>query len=152
MTYSPNLPISSGWKSTLANAFQTLRRVKFIVEETFSFGDFNPQTNYNGMAATGLNEYRARYLKIGKFFLFSYDSLATVAAPFTNNVTITIPYTVKGDRQQGGGAVVSNGGAGESGFFTAVADTNTVIFHRVNDGNWGAGFLEIVCNGFIEIK
>lgn len=155
MSYSPNLPVSSGWKSTIENAFQVLRRIKFIIEGDFSFGDFDPQTNYQGMTTSGYQVYRARYLKIGDMFWFSYNSLASVAAPLTSTITITIPFTAKtrvGDRQQGGAGFTSSAGAAECAFWNILSGTNTVRFHRYAGNNWAAGFVELAVNGFIEVN
>jgi hypothetical protein len=152
---SPNLPINTSWRSTLANAFQTLRRIAFLTEQVFQWGDFDPQIDWQGMAASTVLINRSRYLKIWRFFWFSVDFQATLAAPFTNYITIQIPSTVAPDSPttfQAGGTMIQNAGALEAGFWFATSSQNTLKFERTASGNFTAGAARIWGNGFIEVN
>jgi len=153
VTYSPNLPIGSGWKSTLQAAFQTLRRVKFIIEENFSFGDFDPQVNWNGMTVSAVNIRKARYLKLFKLFFVSVDIQATLAAPLTLNVTITIPETIYGTstEYQSGAGSGNSGGPAVTLVWQAQGTTDKILIYRYDFANYGAGVFRGVFNGFLEI-
>jgi hypothetical protein len=135
-------------------AFQTLRRVKFIVEPDFTWRDFNPNTNFGGMAVTGYEAVEARYMILGKLLFFSVDLRATLAAPFTNYVKFTIPEgkTAKGPKGQGAGAVVWNAGSLTPGHWGAGSNGSTIDF-AITPGyaNYGAGLWIGIANGFIEI-
>jgi len=150
----PNLPVGSGWKSTLTLAFQTLRRIKFVVENTFSFGDFDPQVSWNGMAVSAINIRKARYLKIYKLLFFWVDIQGTVAAPLAAAVIITLPATaagLSGDYQSGGASGQDNGGA-VGQVWQVQATTNLLYIYRYNFVNYTAGVFRGIANGFLEIQ
>lgn len=150
-----NFAVLRSWQQTCTVAFNTLRRIAFIVEDSFQFGDFDPQTNYNGMTLTLYQVKRARFLKIWKFLWLSIDIVGTVAVPLASGITITIPdgCTVAGlaTDYQAFGADVVNNGTSEAGFARAIGLTNAVTFYRTASGNFGAGVSEITANGFLEI-
>jgi len=155
--YSPNLPISSSWKSTLSNAFQLLRRVKFLVEDTFDWGSFNPQVNYTGMTTSNVIVYRARYLKIWKFFWFSIDAAATLAAPLSPYIVIKIPYTIPlssftSDSIQGDACMVMDNSIFEPGLWYGLSKSNEITFIRSGVVNWSAGNNRIITNAFLEVN
>ncbi len=157
MTYFEriNLPISSGWKSTLANAFQVLRRIAFVVPETFSFGDFDPQIDFRGMANAGLITNRARYLKIYKLLFFSLDFEATLGAPLTNYVTITLPegLTAYGEDSFHNGSVqINNAVTGEADFWNCEGGTNLVNIFRTGAVNYTAVATRWHVSGFLEVN
>ena len=151
--YSPNFSLLSNVKETIRIAFTQLRRVRFLVEESFEFGDFDPKTNFNGMVSTAYVIARARYLKIYKFLWFSVDITSTLAAPFTSVINITIPYTAAGSQYtegQAGGALINNNSARESGYWVIHGNTNEIIFVR-SGAAFSAGIDGFSANGFIEI-
>lgn len=149
----PNLPIGSAWKSTLNLAFQTLRRIKFVVAETFSFGDFDPQINWNGMAVSAVNIRRAKYLKIYKLLFFSVDFTGVVAAPLNNSVIVTLPATVAGNSgdAQSAGCSGNDAGAAVALVWQASALTTNLYVYRYNFVNYTAGVFRGIFNGFVEV-
>lgn len=151
--FSPNVSLLSSWRQSITVLLQTLRRVKFVVENTFSFGDFDPQPNWFGMAATNVLIYRARYLRIYKFLWISVDISATLAAPFTNGIGITIPWTLAGDiaSNQAFGARVSNNSVNDSGVVIGNGTFSAVLFIRPVAANFTAGVTRITANGFFEV-
>lgn len=146
-TYTPNV-------SRISALLQALRRVPFVIADTFSMGDFNPEVNWNGMAATDVKVCRARYLKIWSFLWISVDIYATVAAPFTNFITITIPGTIAGDVacNQSFGARVSNNSTNDPGILIGNGTQNFMVFLRPLAANFSAGQARCTANGFLEIE
>ena len=152
--YTPNLAVLSDWITSLTVAFSKLRRISFVVENTFTFEDFDPQTNYLGMTVTNYIVNRARYLKIFGLAWFSLDISATVAAPLANSVTITLPVTCAGDigNKQGAGALLRLVGGDETGYWITDSQVNLITFRRSTAINYAAGVLRIISNGFFEVK
>lgn len=148
--FSPNT-------ANLKSLLLTLRRVPFVIEDTFTFGDFDPQLDFQGMTVTNLRVRRARFLKIWSFFWFSIDFSATLAAPLNTTIRITIPYTTKSSGNpslsfnQGGGAVVVDS-VGADGFWLSGSDTNIIAVFKDNTAIYGAGGARVSLNGFLEIN
>ena len=153
--FSPNFSVDANWKSTISKAFQQLRRVKFVVENTFSFGDFDPQTNFSGMTVTNYRVYRARYLKIFGMLWFSFEITATLAAPLAANVYIIIPGTGPDpdatSAGQSGGAQIRNAGVYETGTWLLVGNTNQLQMNRPAWAAFTAGAAVFRANGFVEV-
>lgn len=152
-----NFTLDAAWRATLNKVFQQLRRVKFVVENSFSFGDFDPEINWNGMAATAVDVRRARYLKIFKMFWFSVDIRATLAAPFAAGVFITLPSVIISNANeksgvQGGGAYMFNAGTAEVGTWSGNAGTNILNAYRPGTAVHTAGAFIFIANGFLEIE
>lgn len=153
MTISPNLKIGRDWRSTLNLAFSVLRRIVFLTPDDFSFGDFDPQTNFNGMAGTVYTVNKARYLKIFKMLWFSIDISATLAAVFTTNITVTMPATANGGTggYQGFVGVGENAGVGELSAAQIQNGTNLLNIYRQAFGAYTAGTWHSRINGFMEV-
>lgn len=154
MTYSPNLPINSGWKSTIQNAFQILRRIKFVVEDDFKWRDFDPQLNFGTMTATAVRVYSMRGLRIGNLFHFEGTIAATLAAVFTTDVKMTIPYAIYAGPTSlitAGSVPVMNAGAWESGWWFGLPNTNELNIRRFPVANYTAGAFMSCVNGTIEV-
>lgn len=157
MTYSPNLPIGTGWKSTLQVAFQTLRRVKFIIENDFRFVEFDPNPSFGGMTVTNYSAPKCRILILNKIAFVSINISATLAAPFTNIVTVTLPDNIitSISASQKGATQIANAGAEEVGIWQSLSGTNTIGFLRTVGGvgtNYSAGVWNIRLNTFLEIE
>lgn len=158
MSFTLNLKVLKDWRSSLSVAFQILRRIQFIVEDTFSWGDFDPQIDWGGMAATGIEVGRCRYLKIWNFLWFSIDIRASLAAPFTTQVGITLPGTSTGGgdyspkRVQGGAMIVYNAGVESIGSHDITDDTNVTYIKRPALAAYTAGLFIVIGTGFIEVK
>ena len=153
--FSINPSLLHGWKQTLTIFFSKIRRVSFVVEDTFSFGDFNPQVNWNGMTATVVSVNRARYLKIWKFFWFSIDISATLAAPFTTSVILTIPHTAYQSSPAGAhitAGLLQNAGAYEVGTCQVAGGSDQMTIFRTALGAYTAGAFLFRANGFIEVQ
>ncbi len=158
MSYSPNLPITSGWKSTLALAFQLLRRIKFIIEEDWSFGSFDPQIDYNGMTTTNNRTVHCRYLKIGKMLFLSLNIQCTLAAPLASSIFMTLPsgcvaanYDDSTNGYQGGPVYLAVNGIAEVGYFFILQNTSLITFKRPTAAAYLAGTFQVRENFFIEI-
>lgn len=158
MTVSPNLKVQKDWRGTLNLAFSVLRRIAFLTPEDFSFGTFDPQTDFAGMAVTNYRVYRTRYLKIFNFLWFSVDMSATLAAPLTNVVYVTIPATasldnatVVGTSGQAVGAAIGNAGGLETGTAQISNGSNRLQFLRATVNNYTAGSASFRANGFLEV-
>lgn len=151
--YTPNLKVLKDWRGSLNVAFSILRRVAFVIEDTFSFGDFNPQTNWQGMTVTNYQVYRARYLKIFKMMWVSLDIRGTVAAPLTTNVSVILPATGGGgedsSQQSSANRLVDNS-VNEVGFSALAKGSNEMYFYRAPIANFTAGPAIITFNGFLE--
>lgn len=149
--FSPNC-------SRLATLLQTLRRVPFVIEDTFTFENFDPQVNWSGMTASNVMINRSCFLKIWNFLWVSVDITATLAAPFASNIQITIPYTAAGgydstnSRRQGGGAYVWDAGVGAVGLWFIISGQSQVFFQKGTPANWAAGTGRISGNFFIEVN
>ncbi|OQB10430.1 MAG: hypothetical protein BWY21_00351 [Parcubacteria group bacterium ADurb.Bin216] len=158
---TPNFKVDSNWKTTLNATFSALRRIRFLTEPVFAFGDFNPLIDFQGMTATNTNNRRCRFLRIYKFLWISVDCAATLAAPFTSVLYLTLPpgCIVKGDdtpnntsvSRQGGGLFLQNAGATESGFWLGIPLQNRLVVQRNASGNFTAGTMRFIFNAFVEI-
>ncbi len=148
--FSPNC-------SRLPTLLQTLRRVPFVIEDTFSMGDFTPVIDWNGMTAADVMITRCRYLKIWNLFWFSIDIYATLSGAFSNAITVGIPFTAAGEyssifyNRQGGGAYVWNNTTSDSGTWNIASQSSNIVFRRTGNANWAAGVGRITANGFIEV-
>jgi hypothetical protein len=153
MSFSPNLKVLTDWRSSLTVSFSLLRRIKFIIEGDFSFGDFDPQSNFNGMTVTNYLVNRARYLRIGNLFIFSLDIRATLAAPFAQAVNYTIPATATGTSAsvQGGGIYGYNAGVADNGAWGITGATNIIYSLRPSLAAYTAGSYIFIANGVIEV-
>jgi len=153
-----SLPINKNIAGTL-RAWRSEIISNFLVSENvFAFGDFDPQINWNGMAATGVIVYRARRLRIFNLMLFSVDIAATLAAPFTNVVTINIPgaallaATAGAEDFQGGAGLIDNAGAGEGSLWQIRGGESNLFIYRAAIANFTAGVMRARINGFIEVS
>lgn len=154
MTFSPNLPISSGWKSTLQNAFQILRRVKFLIDSDFTWTNFDPQLNFGTMTATAVQVYDMRGMRVGNTFFFYGTVGATLAAVFATDVKMTIPYTISSRATSvifGGSIPVMNAGAWESGWWYGLPNSNELNIRRFPVANYTAGAFMSCISGSIEV-
>lgn len=154
MTYSPNLPINSGWKSTVQNAFQVLRRIKFMVEHDFEWTDFDPKLNFGTMTATAVQVYDMRGRRVGNTFEFYGTVGATLAAVFATDVTVTIPYTIASRPTSiifGESIPVMNAGAWESGWWYGLPNTNLVNIRRFPVAAYTAGAFMTCLSGTVEV-
>jgi hypothetical protein len=159
VSYSPNLPISSGWKSTLSNAFQTLRRVKFIIESDFTWRDFDPQFSANGMTVTNYVVLRSRYFKIQNLMWISVNLTATLAAPLNPYIQIVIPGVASALNNststtptQGGSCCLQNAGLEYVGRWRLQALTSILGVTLAPVANFTAGNTEILINAVLEVQ
>jgi hypothetical protein len=154
MTVSPNLKVGKDWRGTLNLAFSTLRRIVFLTPDDFSWGDFDPQINWNGMTATGTIVYRARYLKIFKFVWLSIDIRTTLSGAMTSSIAVTVPFTFGGgiaENQQSHFVRIANN-ANESGMAIGVIDSDQLSFFKVPVVNFVATSLILTLQGVFEAK
>lgn len=159
--YQPNLPILPDWKGTLTVAFAQLRRAVFVVEDSFTWNDFDPQINFNGMTVTNYNLLRSRILKLGKFVSISVHFTATLAAPLAAFFTLKLPYTAgtagvagtsaAGTPYQGGACTLLNSAVQEVGVWKIQQTGDTIFILRSPVANFGAGSLELIFNEVIEV-
>jgi hypothetical protein len=154
--FKPNFSILQDWAQTCTVAFQQLRRISFLTEEIFSFGEFNPQVTWAG-TASAVTIFRARYLKIYKMLFFSIHIQATLAVPFTTTISVRLPYNAAGRIEggsawQGGGAVLFNAGTRESGAWAIQSGTDLLTFVRATAIAYTAGVAAVYANGFIEVE
>ena len=92
--WSPKVSNLSTAKNSVAGLLQIMRRVPFVIEDTFTFKSYEPNLNFNGMGMAGagiLSNYRFRYLKIWKFLFLSFDFTAPLSAPFSNVIYMDLP-------------------------------------------------------------
>lgn len=152
MTYSPNLPISSGWKSTVQNAFQVLRRIKFLVEDDFTWTNFTPTLDFGTMAATGIT-IDMKTMRVANTLFFRGQISATLAAVFGSQVLISLPSNgvVTSGFFLGGSIPVLNAGVWEAGQWVLGSDSNKLRIRRGNVANYTAGLFSCILNGFIEV-
>jgi hypothetical protein len=145
----------SSWQSTFKVFFQQLNKIRFVVEDTFSFGDFDPQIDYDGMTTSAITIYRTRYLKIYKLLWVSIHIDVTLAAPFSSVIRVRIPATattVGGTlSRQGYIFRLQNAGVVEAGALSLNAGADLLQFFRLT-GNYTAGAANIRFNGFFEVQ
>lgn len=143
----------SSWQSTLKVFFQQLNKIKFVIEDTFSFGDFDPQVDWGGMTTTLVTMRRARYLKIWKLLWVSIHVDGTVAAPLTNVIKIAVPATGAGDTSSVQGYIwrLANAGTVEAASLSFNAGSNLLQLFRLSGANYTAGTVSIRFNGFFEV-
>lgn len=153
MTISPNLAVGSDWRGTLNKAFSILRRIVFVDEQTFSWGDFDPQINWGGMAVTLEHIRRARFIKIWKLLFISFHVDATLGAPLTDRVIITIPGTLTGDINSFQDIPVTayDAGALEIGTATGMGTSNNIVFYRPGYAAHNAGAFTVRFNAILEV-
>ena len=154
--FSPNYAVLPTWKSAISVAFQQLRRVRFAVDSTFEWSDFDPQVDYDGAAHTAQVILASRYLLVNKILFFSLDIQATLAAPLSTRVRVTLPRnkTAGGTSSalQCGGTVGVDGGATvEVGSWQIIAGESHLDFRRPGNIAFTAGFFRGIANGFIEV-
>lgn len=152
--FSPNLKVMNDWRSSLTNAFGQLRRVKFAVEDTFEFKDFDPNLYFSGMTVTNLVVFAAKLLKLNNLVFFTVDATFTLAAPFSSTITFELPNVILSGpiaRVQGGGCLTQNGLPYEAGIWFGNGETNTIYTIRTV-GLYGAGGGNIRVNGFVEVE
>ena len=153
--FKPNFSVLQDWVQTCTVAFQQLRRISFLTEEIFSFGEFDPQVTWAG-TASAVTIFRARYLKIYKMLFFSIHIQATLAGPFTAVITIRLPYNPTGridggTASQGAGCSVVNAGVRETGVWATLSGTDLLYISRATPVNFTAGQAIVYANGFIEV-
>lgn len=150
--FKANYSVLRDWKTTLTVAFQQLRRIPFIIEDTFQFGDFDPQTNFNGMTISNYVLYGARYLKIKNLLWFHYDMTVTLAAPLAASIKIIIPGTASTEYGiQSGYAQIDNAVTGESDGWYLLPGTNEIVIFRTGVVNYTAVATRIKLNGWVEV-
>ncbi len=152
--YSPNFAIGSGWRSSMQLVVSQLRKIKFVVEETFSWGDFEPQATFSGMTVAGYAVKRARYLKLWGFLFFRVDLIATLSGAMSNAIYITVPGTAFGDtgELQSAGCRIDNVTLAQSGTWNASGQQDVVGFYLPNLANYVAGDVRISAVGLIEVS
>lgn len=148
-----NLAVQSGWRSSVQIICQVLSKIAFVVEDTFSFGDYTPEFNYFGMTTSAFTLFRARYLKIWKMLWVSIDFQTTLAAPLANFITITLP---PGCTTAGASNVVQSfyafqANASEALNAYSVGTQGYIAFTRPGGINYAAAATRIVTNGFLEV-
>ena len=154
--YRPNFAVLGNWRSTLAAFFQQIRKVAFVTEGAFAFGDFDPQFDWKLMAVTSVRVDRARYLKIWNMLWFSLDFRATLAAPLASNYSIRVPGTLADpdtavQESQGGSCYLANNAVAEVGLWFGTAGADEVFIQRVG-GAFTAGITRVILNGFVEVN
>lgn len=160
--FSFKISMRSTWQSTLAVLMQAMRRVKFVVESTFSFGDFDPNPDYLTSTVTARRIDRARYLKIGKLLWVSVDFRATIGGAISQACIIQLPFQVNATAsnttpRQGGVCYGSTAGTPApvswSSLPTAGTYNNGIQFDSINPPTaFAAGVLIIRGNMFLEIQ
>ena len=155
--FSPNLKILADWRETFTSAFQELRRFPFATQNTFAWSNFNPQTNWRGMTTTLITISRTRYMLVNKILYFSLDISATLAAPLTNSVLITLPESLLAPGQaitpnaQAGATALLDGGILYTGKWILYDGLNVIALQSATGANFAAGSFRCVTNGFIEV-
>lgn len=152
--YSPILNILRDWRSTASQSFQTLRRINFVVEDTFEWADFDPQTTFSGMTVTLYLTRNSRYLKLKNCLWFSLHITATLAGAFSPNVFVTLPATAAGmkDSYQAGYISIQVGATvAEAGKWSIKEGTNQLALQRTGAVNYAAGACEWILTGCIEV-
>lgn len=154
--FNLNLNASANSLATLRTTFQKLRKIPFAIESTFEFQVFDPKVNWGGMTITTIALSRAKYIRLNKLLLFSFDIQATLAAPLANIVKITLPELCVGaglsSSVQACAAEMANAGAGATGTWTVYGGSNTIDLQITSGAAFGAGLFRGSANGFIEVN
>ena len=157
--YQPNLTLGNAWRNTIQALFVQLRRIKFAVEETFSFGDFDPQVNWQAMTVTGPVVNRARYFKIFNLAFISLNISSTITvAGAVNFIQITVPFTFKttnpddptNSLQIGYGAILNT--AGSAVYSPARSGRNVITFYKMDQTAFAAATFNLIFGGFFEVE
>ena len=151
--YTPNFSVGGSWRSAITLITSQLRKIKFADDQSFTWLDFNPQTNFSGMTVTDYKVTRCRYLLLNKLIFLSVDLEATLAAPLANVISVEFPGTVAGDlgSLQTGGVNIRNAGAIEIAGWQGNGQASYISFVRAAAANFSAGAVRIMMNGFLEV-
>jgi hypothetical protein len=145
-------PLTS-WRSTFQVFFQRLRKISFATSESFAWETFNPAINFNGMTATAYQLNSARSIALGNTFLFNFDFQVTLAAPFTNSISITLPVTSRADLgTQANLYYLAVAGVPEAAIFFVDNGSNSLGLFRANFGNYTASTIRVIGNGVLEVR
>jgi hypothetical protein len=148
-----NASLQGTWKQTLATVLQILRRVTFVIEDTFSWGDFVPTLSYTGgMTASGVVINAARYLKIFNFAWFHFDINLTLVAPLSNTITVTLPVTTSlNSGFQVAFVQVNNAVLSEASYSNIAAGASDLLIYRPAAVNYTAVASRLICSGCLEV-
>ncbi len=148
-----NASLQGTWKQTLATVLQILRRVTFVIEETFSWGDFVPTLSYTGgMTSTDLNVNSARYLKVFGFLWFHFDITLTPVAPLSNTIIVTLPATTSlTSGYQVAFVQVNNAVLSEASYSNIAAGASDLLIYRPSAVNYTAVASRLICSGCLEV-
>lgn len=145
-----NTSITRDWKTSISALLQTLRRVKIVIENTFSWGDFDPQRDWGAPASYVLS--RARYLKIGKMMWISFHASATLGGAAAS-LEIVLPYKAKGPAQWGTLTVLNNAVNTSAGvWFVGGEARDLMLLFRNQLAAYVAGVTIISFNTFVEVE
>jgi hypothetical protein len=152
--FSPKLSILSTWNSTVSQAFQMFRRVKFVVEDTFSWGDWLPAVSgQSGMVVNNITIFNARYLKLFNFLWVTFDIQFVTAAPFSTSVLLSLPATAAAPQKSAQfAATVVSGGGTDAGLAILDREANQIALFRPAAAAYAAATYRITCNGFFEVQ
>jgi hypothetical protein len=159
--YTPNFAVGSSWRNTIGMITSQLRKIKFAIDETFQFAEFDPKLDvgsagWGGMTASAITILHARYLKLFKLVFFSIRINATLAigGGWTNQILATLPESLIAydPGSQAGGGAITLAGTYEAAIWQISASANQIRFIRNAGGNYSAGDWGWTYNGFIEVK
>lgn len=77
--------------SNVENLLKELKRVPFVIEDTFTFKDYDPQVTGVALTVTGTKVRHCRYLKIWKFVWLSFYFQTTMSAGAGVEIDMVLP-------------------------------------------------------------
>lgn len=148
-----NASLQGTWKQSLTTILQVLRRVVFVVEDSFAWGTFAPELSYTGgMTATGVVINAARYLKIFNFAWFHFDISLTPVAPLSNTISVQLPVTTSLDSGfQVAFVQVNNAVLSEASYSNIAAGASDLLIYRPSAVNYTAVSSRLICSGCLEV-
>lgn len=155
--YTPKFATSSTWQSSVGLVTSQLRKIKFVVEKTFSWGNFDPKTDFGGMGSSAYILKGARYLRIYKLLLFRVHISVTLAGG-SSSFSISMPpgCTAGGDasvsEKQAGYVQLSDAvTADQPATWYTIAPADLIVVRPPNGALYAAGATTIVISGIIEV-
>lgn len=159
--YSPNLKLLKTWQSTFAQAFQTLTRVNFATDDTFTYSDFSPTLTWPTPPTKPLYINVCRGSLKNKDFKFYMLLQIDLLGATNQNFTVSIPYTayglpfvsagVLGPRQGGVGWFEQQGLTPGGLSWQIQSGTNLLLVQKLDQTNFGTKASNFYISGSVEV-
>lgn len=149
--FSPKLKLAANALNTLRDWGSELRKIKFLIEQTFKWGIWEAEVIGGGtMTVPDLVINYAEYLKIWEFVWFRFDITFTTATAADPYILVKPPVIPAYPGRECFPAWVSDSGLVSGvGLVATSYAPSWFIFQKYNAANWSnAADLRLVSSGF----